>query len=49
MEIKCRIAIHKATVPSTAEVIVFAKTYEETMSRVGLTGDGCVFDYEIST
>ena len=48
LEIKCRIAIRKATVPSTAEIIVFAKTYEETVCRIGTAGDGCVFEYEAS-
>ena len=46
-EIKCRIAIRKDTVESTAEVIVFAKTSEEMACRIG-AGDGCVFEYEQS-
>lgn len=47
-EIKCRIAIRQATVPSTADIIVFAKTSEETVCRIGAAGDGCVFEYEAS-
>ena len=47
-EIKCRIAITKPTVVSTAEVIVFAKTYEESECRIN-GGLGCVFDYQAST
>ena len=43
-EIKCRITISKPTVPSTAEVIVFAKTYEEANCRIN-AGAGCVFEY----
>jgi hypothetical protein len=47
-EIKCRIEIRKKTVVSSAEVIVFAKTYEEMQCNIG-GGNGCVFDYEDST
>lgn len=47
-EIKCRIAIRKPTVVSTAEVIVFAKTYEEMECNLG-GGNGCVFEYQEST
>ena len=46
-EIKCRIAIRKPTVVSTAEVIVFAKTYEEMECRIN-GGNGCTFDYQAS-
>ena len=50
-EIKCRIAISKPTVVSTADVIVFAKTYEEMECRINVltAGDGCVFEYVDST
>ena len=47
-EIKCRIAIRKPTVVSSAEVIVFAKTYEEMLCNIG-GGDGCIFEYQDST
>jgi len=47
-EIKCRIDISSPTVASTADVIVFAKTYEEMQCNIN-AGDGCVFDYVDST
>jgi hypothetical protein len=43
-EIKCRIEIRKPTVESTADLIVFAKTYEEMECNIN-GGNGCVFDY----
>ena len=46
-EIKCRIAISEPTVVSTADVIVFAKTYEEMECRIN-GGNGCTFDYQAS-
>ena len=39
-EIKCRIRIDEPTVASTADVIVFAKTYEEMECR---DAGGCTF------
>ena len=48
-EIKCRIAIRKPTVVSSAEVIVFAKTYEEMQCNIGLANDECFFVYADST
>lgn len=47
-EIKCRVQIRKPTVVSEAEVIVFAKTYEEMTCNL-MGGNGCLFDYEDST